>query len=87
MDGCDSSILIRTPEGKTALIDAGPSKTVAELLRERGVTGLDLFVLSHHYGGAAEVVRRFEPRAFLASDSGHTTPNSLRSGRSTTWTG
>jgi beta-lactamase superfamily II metal-dependent hydrolase len=87
MDGCDASILIRTPEAKTALVDAGPSKKVAGQLRERGVTGPDLLVLSHHYGGAAEVVRRFEPRAFLASDSGYTTPNSLRSGRSTTWTG
>jgi beta-lactamase superfamily II metal-dependent hydrolase len=36
--GQGDSILIWTQEGKTALIDASPSKKIAELLRERGVT-------------------------------------------------
>lgn len=80
--GQGDSILIRTPEGKTALIDAGPSKKVAELLRERGVISLDLLAISHHYqdhyGGAVEVVKRFKPRVFLASNSSHTTQNYLR---------
>lgn len=80
--GQGDSMLIRTPKGKTALIDAGPSKKVANLLREWGVNGLDLLAISHHhqdlYGGAVEVVRRFKPRVFLASDSGHTTQNDLR---------
>ena len=80
--GQGDAILIRAPEGKTALIDAGPSHQVVDLLRERGLTSLDLLAISHHhqdhYGGAEAVVRAFRPRAFLASDPAHTSPNYLR---------
>jgi beta-lactamase superfamily II metal-dependent hydrolase len=60
--GQGDAILIRSPEGKTALVDAGPHKELAaELLRRRGVRSLDLVVLTHHHqdhlGGMAEVVR------------------------------
>ena len=76
--GQGDSILIRSPEGKTALIDAGPSKNAAlAILRRKGVTSLDLVVISHHhsdhYGGMDAVVRAMKPRYFLASRSGHTT--------------
>ena len=76
--GQGDSILIRSPEGKTALIDAGPTKEGAlQVLKSKGVTHLDLVAISHHhsdhYGGMEEVVRALRPRYFLASASGHST--------------
>lgn len=81
--GQGDAILIRSPEGKTALIDAGPHRELAaNLLRGRGISALDLVVLSHHhqdhYDGLESVVRRFHPRLFVDSGSSHTTPHYLR---------
>ncbi len=71
--GQGDSILIRSPEGKVALIDAGPSRSVVRLLEARGVRSIDLVVVTHHhadhYGGMLEVIRRFHPKVFLDSDS------------------
>lgn len=76
--GQGDSILVRSPEGKTALIDAGPTKNAAvNILKRKGIKSLDLVAISHHhsdhYGGMGEVVRIMKPRYFLASRSGHTT--------------
>jgi len=81
--GQGDSILIRSPEGKTALIDAGPSKdAAARLLKRKGVSTIDLVAISHHhsdhYGGMEQVIRVYKPRYFLASDSGHATKLYLR---------
>jgi len=80
--GQGDAILIRSPEGKTALIDAGPSKEIVRLIRERGVKSIDLVVVSHHhadhYGGMDAVIRAFHPRIFLDNGSSHTTPNYLK---------
>ncbi len=80
--GQGDATLIRTPEGKVALVDAGPSRKIIDLLREREVTKIDLVVISHHhidhYGGMDEVVREFGPTALLVSDSSFTSPTYLK---------
>src|SRR5438046_2162821 len=80
--GQGDSVLITTPEGKRALIDAGPKKDVAaKLLKDRNIDNIDLLVLSHHhidhYGGMAEVVKQFKPKVFLDSGSDVSTPTFL----------
>jgi competence protein ComEC len=81
--GQGDSILIRSPEGKTMLIDAGPTREGAlRVLKRLGIDRLDLVAISHHhsdhYGGMEEVVRELKPRYFLASSSGHSTRTYLR---------
>lgn len=49
--GQGDSILIATPEGKLALIDAGnPNSGALEYLQSRGVKYLDLVVVTHQHG-------------------------------------
>jgi competence protein ComEC len=74
--GQGDAILIRSPEGKVALVDAGPSAAILDVLKERGVEHIDLVVASHHHadhiGGMANVIKEYKPKAFLDSGSSHT---------------
>ncbi len=70
--GQGDAILIEFPGGRCALTDAGPrsgyfdagEKIVTPFLKRRGISTIDLFVISHghndHAGGAASVLRNFE---------------------------
>ena len=75
--GQGDAILIRSPEGRTALIDAGPNRRVVERIRERGVTSLDLVVVTHHhtdhYMGMSAVIDEFRPKYFMAAFTSHNT--------------
>jgi beta-lactamase superfamily II metal-dependent hydrolase len=81
--GQGDSILLRSPEGKTALIDAGPTRDGAlAVLKREGITHLDLVAISHHhsdhYGGMEKVVLELKPRYFLAARTSHTTRTYLK---------
>ncbi len=81
--GQGDSILIRSPEGKTALIDAGPSRDAAtKLLKRKGVSEIDIVIVTHHhsdhYGGMDQVIRNFKPKYFVATGSSHTTKGYLK---------
>ncbi|MGQ9483362.1 MBL fold metallo-hydrolase [Chloroflexus sp.] len=76
--GQGDSILIRTPEGKTALIDGGYDNGLAlAYLRERGIGHIDVMVASHphadHIGGLVDVLRALPVKGFWTSGATHTT--------------
>ena len=75
--GQGDSILIKSPEGRFMLIDAGTNEGGEELvnmLRSYNVETLDYFVLTHadadHVGGADDVLENFEVKTVLSSDVG-----------------
>jgi competence protein ComEC len=81
--GQGDSILIRSPEGKTALVDAGPSKDAAtQALKRKRIESLDIVIVTHHhsdhYGGMDQVIRNFKPKYFMATGSPHTTKMYLK---------
>ena len=81
--GQGDAILIRAPNGKSVLVDAGPTRdAAAKWLREKRVESVDMAVVTHHHldhlGGMDSVIREWRPRYFLATDSAHTTQSWLR---------
>lgn len=74
--GQADAVLIRAPEGQTALVDAGRRSPV-DILRELDVSTIDLLVASHghadHIGGMTDVLREFPVRYFMDNGMPHTT--------------
>jgi beta-lactamase superfamily II metal-dependent hydrolase len=74
--GQADAILIRSPEGQTALVDAGRSSPVPAL-KELGVEQIDLLVATHphadHIGGMADVINSIPVRFYMDNGQPHTT--------------
>ncbi|HEX8719796.1 MAG TPA: MBL fold metallo-hydrolase, partial [Pyrinomonadaceae bacterium] len=80
--GQGDSILVVTPGGKTALVDAGEpgdGKIVLAALKKYGVDHIDLLVATHahadHIGAADEVIRGTNVAHVLYSGVPNTTKN------------
>ena len=74
--GQGDAVLIRAPEGQTALVDAGRSDIVP-VLREMGVERIDLLVATHpdadHIGGMARAIESIPVRFYMDNGDPHTT--------------
>lgn len=76
--GQGDSILLRTPAGKSVLIDAGTGKrNIVPMLQARGMTGLDLVIATHnhadHIGGMDEVLEALPVRFYFDQGMPHET--------------
>jgi len=80
--GQGDAVLLRAPEGQTALVDAGPGGDVVDQLRALGVTSLDLVVASHphadHIGGMTRVLESFPVRFYMDNGEPYTTATYAR---------
>ncbi len=74
--GQGDAIVLRSPEGKVTLIDAGPG-SVVPMLQGLGLDTIDLAIATHphadHIGGMQEVLRSVPVRAFMDNGIPHTT--------------
>jgi beta-lactamase superfamily II metal-dependent hydrolase len=74
--GQAEAIVIRSPEGRVALVDAGLESIVADL-RRHGIDAIDVAIATHphadHIGGMAEVLRTIPVRYYMDNSVPHTT--------------
>ena len=74
--GQGDAVLVRSPEGRTALVDAGESSPTDDL-EALGVQQIDLLVATHphadHIGGMEDVIARFPVRFYMDNGQPHTT--------------
>lgn len=74
--GQGDSIFLRSPNGKTALVDAGTGESfgaIDEFLKSQGVTKLDIVVATHphsdHIGSMRKVIQNYEIGKFYMPDA------------------
>jgi beta-lactamase superfamily II metal-dependent hydrolase len=74
--GQGDAVLVRAPEGQTALVDAGPDAPLGALAA-LGVGRIDLLVATHphadHIGGMADVLGSLPVRFYMDNGQPHTT--------------
>ena len=74
--GQADAVIIRAPEGQTALIDAGRSDPL-QLLNDMDIDQIDLLVATHphadHIGGMADVLNAMPVRFYMDNGQPHTT--------------
>lgn len=76
--GQGDAVLVRSPEGKTLLVDGGRSaERMREQLEKHGVNKIDLMVASHadadHIAGLVEAAKTARPTLFINNGLGATT--------------
>jgi competence protein ComEC len=78
--GQGDAILIRTPDNRAILVDAGPDSCapfLPRMIRERGVKELDTVILTHcdadHLGGMAELFEEMPPTRLITNGNMTTT--------------
>jgi competence protein ComEC len=79
--GQGDAVVVRAPEGQTAMIDAGRGEPLRSLMR-MGVDRIDLLVATHphadHIGGLGDVLTARPVRFFMDNGRPHTTDTYLR---------
>ncbi len=75
--GQGDAIVVRSPEGKIALIDSGNDGGIVSQLHALGIDTIDIAIASHphadHIGGMAAVLRNFPVRYYMDNGVPHTT--------------
>src|SRR5688572_20572718 len=75
--GQGDAAVLRSPEGQTALIDAGPGVDLTAVLEQLGIDRLDLVVASHphadHIGGMRQILESLPVRYYMDNGQPYTT--------------